>query len=88
MGKILIVDDSSDIVDSLSDLLQESGYTVYSECNASAGYTTAELIIPDLILCDILMPKNDGYDFLKMVRSNKATSFIPVIFISARAERS
>lgn len=88
MGKILIVDDSNDIIDSLYDLLSESGHTVYSENSAVTGHFTAERIIPDLILCDILMPKNDGYDFLKMITSNKTTASIPIIFISARAEKT
>jgi CheY-like chemotaxis protein len=88
MEKILIVDDSPDITTSLSDLLKECGYNVYSAQCAEQGLLLARQVMPDLILSDILMPKKDGYEFLKMLKEDKETSNIPVVFISAKAEKS
>ncbi|MDP4174263.1 MAG: response regulator [Bacteroidota bacterium] len=88
MEKILIVDDSPDITTSLSDLLKECGYYVYSAHCVEQGFSLAKQVMPDLILSDILMPKTDGYEFLKMLKEEEKTSNIPVIFISAKAEKS
>jgi Response regulators consisting of a CheY-like receiver domain and a winged-helix DNA-binding domain len=88
MKKILIVDDAEDIVSSLTDLLEESGYETFCAYSAVSAIEITKKVIPNLILCDILMPQIDGYEYLKQLKSNISTSNIPVIFLSAGAEKS
>lgn len=88
MKKILVVDDSEDIVSSLADLLGEFNYLVLTARNASEGITIVQEHHPDIILCDILMPGVDGYECLEMLKNNPQTREIPLIFLTARAEKA
>lgn len=87
MKKILIVDDSIDIVSSLVDLFEESGYETHKAYTASDALKITKSIMPDLIICDILMPKINGYEFLEEIRRGSITSKIPVLFLSAKASK-
>ncbi len=88
MKKVLVVDDSKDIVSSLVDLLQESDFFVLTANNAMEGIRIAKEDLPDLILCDILMPETNGFDYLEILKNDYSTKEIPVILISAKAEKS
>ena len=88
MKKILIIEDAEDIVQSLSDLLIEVGYEVMIAKDGQEGISFAKNKIPDLIICDILMPKLDGYDVLAALKNDNKTQIIPLIYLSARAEKS
>lgn len=87
MKKILVVDDSQDILTSLTDLLEESGYYVLTAGNSQSALRIMQENIPDLILCDIVMPELTGYDLLSEIKKNTMTMNIPFIFISAQAEK-
>ena len=78
---ILIIDDDSSDIKTLSYILGSS-YTVYTEKEGKKAVETAERLIPDMILLDIIMPEMDGYEvFMELKRSSK-TKDIPIIFIS------
>ncbi|MBW4671511.1 MAG: PAS domain S-box protein [Cyanomargarita calcarea GSE-NOS-MK-12-04C] len=81
-GSILVVDDSIDQVQILSESLSVSGYTVQGVITASMALIVAELAPPDLILLDIMMPEVDGYELCQKFKASPATCDIPVIFIS------
>lgn len=85
--KILIVDDSGEIASSLSDLLKEMGYEVFTAPGTMEGITMAGEIRPDLILSDVLMPGGGGFALLAAVKSSPDTAEIPVVFLSAVAEK-
>ena len=87
MKKILIIDDAVDIVTSLVDLLEETGYKTYTAFNAVSALSITRNIVPDLILCDVFMPEMDGYQYLKEIRKESATANIPVIILSAGADK-
>ncbi len=80
---ILIVDDEPDNLRLLSTILQSQGYKVRQAINANIALKTLKLQPPDLILLDILMPEVDGYQLCQRLKSNSATTEIPVIFLSA-----
>ncbi len=84
---ILIIDDEQNIRDSLADLLSVNGYFVLQSDSGAKGVELAQTHNPDLILCDIMMPKMDGYQTLEILRQNDKTSTIPVIFVTAKAEK-
>jgi len=79
--KILIVDDTSENIEILGKLLSE--YRRYFALNGEKGIELARNIKPDLILLDIKMPGMDGYEVCSILKKDKTTSMIPVIFITA-----
>ncbi|WP_428329502.1 response regulator [Mucilaginibacter sp.] len=85
--KVLIIEDNDDIRDNIVEILELAGYIVQSAKNGKAGVEMATKHIPDIILCDIMMPELDGYGVLYMLNKNPETNAIPFIFLTAKAER-
>ncbi|MEM9006752.1 MAG: adenylate/guanylate cyclase domain-containing protein [Cyanobacteria bacterium P01_F01_bin.86] len=83
---LLIVDDTPENLRLLSTALSEHGYVVRSAINGALAINSAQIIKPDLILLDIMMPGLDGYEVCKRLKADPKTSDIPVIFISAMNE--
>lgn len=79
---ILVVDDSPTIRKLVSMTLESRGYCVVVACDGVDGLAKMQGGLPDLILSDISMPKLDGYQFCKIVKSNKETKHIPVVMLS------
>jgi twitching motility two-component system response regulator PilG len=79
---ILVVDDSPTIRKLVSMTLESRGYCVVVACDGVDGLAKMQEGVPDLILSDISMPRLDGYQFCKVVKSNKETKHIPVIMLS------
>ncbi len=88
MKSILVIEDNLEVRENICEILELSGYDVYSAENGAVGVEQSVANKPDLILCDVMMPRLDGYGVLKIVRSNPVTSHIPFIFLTARAEKS
>jgi len=82
-GPILVVEDVPNVLELLEVTLRFKGYEVASARNGVEGLQMVEKVKPALIITDILMPKMDGYAFVQNLRTNPATSGIPVIFLSA-----
>ena len=87
MKKILIIEDNHDIRESTAEILELSGYNVVQADNGKTGVELATQHLPDLILCDIMMPEMDGYGVLMRLTKNIQTNTIPFIFLTAKAER-
>ncbi|WPV00532.1 response regulator [Mucilaginibacter sp. cycad4] len=85
--KILIIEDNNDIRENVVEILELAGYTVFEADNGKKGVELAIKNLPDVILCDIMMPELDGYGVLFMLNKNPETAAIPFIFLTARAER-
>lgn len=85
--KILIIEDNNDIRENVVEILGLAGYTVFEADNGKTGIELAVNNLPDVILCDIMMPELDGYGVLFMLNKNPETAAIPFIFLTARAER-
>lgn len=87
MSKVLIVEDEKILRDTLSDILEISGYSVVQAKDGEEGVEFFAKTDPDLIICDIHMPKMDGFAVLKMLRAlTPASKLPPFFFISAKAE--
>ena len=84
--KILIVDDEDDILHFLDLVLREKGYEVETATGGQEALTKAQLMRPDLVLLDIMMPQMDGWEVLKLLRVDEETATIPVAMLSARTE--
>ena len=83
MKEILIVDDQKENLEVLSEILRREGYKVRTALSAKLALLSIKAKKPDLILLDIEMPEMNGYEFASILKSNKDTSYIPIIFISA-----
>ena len=86
--KILIIEDNEDIRDSSVEILELADYEVLQADNGKTGVELAQRHLPDIILCDIMMPELDGYGVLYLLSKNPETANIPFIFLTAKAERA
>ena len=85
---ILIIDDHNEIRENTAEILTLGGYKTLTAGNGRQGIELALKEKPDLIVCDIMMPELDGYGVLHLLRKNPETEGIPLIFLTAKAERS
>lgn len=85
--KILIIEDNIDIREGTEEILMLAGYDVITAENGKKGAEQAQSQLPDLIICDIMMPELDGYGVLYLLNKNPETATIPFIFLTAKAER-
>jgi len=83
-GKILVVDDEIYIVHILDFSLGMEGYQVITALDGEQALEKARAEHPDLIVLDIMMPKLDGYETCKVLKSDETTKNIPVILLSAK----
>jgi CRP-like cAMP-binding protein/AmiR/NasT family two-component response regulator len=84
--KILIIEDNDDIRENVIEILELAGYTVAAAGNGKAGVELAFKDVPDIILCDIMMPEMDGYGVLYLLSKRPETVAVPFIFLTAKAE--
>jgi CheY-like chemotaxis protein len=80
---ILVIDDSNTNVVLLEAILSGMGYLIETAMSVKEANQIMAKQLPDLILLDLLMPKVNGYDFLKEIKSDENTKNIPVLVISA-----
>jgi CRP-like cAMP-binding protein/CheY-like chemotaxis protein len=85
--KILIIEDNNDIRESTAEILELTGYEVLQASHGKTGVELAQQHMPNIILCDIMMPELDGYGVLYLLSKNPDTATIPFIFLTAKAER-
>ena len=85
MSTILVIEDEALIRESICDVLELNGFETKNEPDGESGLQRAYSLKPDLILCDINMPKISGLDVLKEIRSNDALKHTPFIFLTALA---
>ncbi|WP_299059226.1 response regulator [uncultured Polaribacter sp.] len=88
MRKILLIEDDVVLRENTTELLELSDYQVINAPNGKIGVATAKETLPDIIVCDIMMPELDGYGVLEALTNNENTKHIPFIFLSAKTERS
>ncbi len=88
MKKILVIEDTAEVRENLCEILELSGYEVVAAENGKKGVTSAREHQPDLILCDVMMPELDGFGVMKILNRSPDLNHIPLIFLTARAEKS
>ncbi len=89
MGKkILVIEDNSEVRENLEEILELSGYQVLLAEDGKVGVELALNEQPDLILCDVMMPRLDGFGVLNILSKKSQTADIPFIFLTAKAEKS
>ena len=88
MTKILVIEDEESIRENILELLEAENFQGIGATNGKIGIKMAIDQIPDLILCDMMMPEVDGHGVLKALRSEPLTAIIPFIFLTAKADKS
>lgn len=84
--KVLIVDDEPHIVELVRVCLEDTDYEVLEAYDGEEALEKAYKEKPDLILLDVMMPKMDGFEVCKALKTNKATHAIPVVFLTAKGQ--
>ena len=87
MKKILVVEDTAAVREEILDLLRFEGFDVIGAEDGLFGVQRAREFLPDLIICDILMPGLDGYGVLEALRKEPVTAMIPFLFLTAKAAK-
>ena len=87
MIRILVIEDDASVLDNLEDILTLENFQVFTARNGREGVDMALRQLPDLVVCDVMMPEMDGYAVVKCLREEPATKTIPFIFLTAKAER-
>jgi YesN/AraC family two-component response regulator len=85
MTKILVIEDETESREMFLESLEEEGFNAISAENGIVGIQKAKEVLPDIVICDILMPGIDGYGVLNTLRQNPVTAIIPFIFLTAKA---
>lgn len=87
MKTILLVEDNRDLRENIAEMLDLAGYKTETASNGKLGVEKAQTILPDLIICDVMMPVLDGFGVLRILSNNSVTAGIPFIFLTAKAEK-
>lgn len=88
MKKILVIEDEDFVRENILDLLDAEGFEAIGAENGQIGLNLAKGMIPDLILCDVMMPGLDGYGVLTAIRQDALMASIPFIFLTAKAAKA
>lgn len=86
MKKVLFIEDDTVVRENTAELLELSNYNVITGSNGRIGVSLAKQELPDIIICDIMMPELDGYGVLQALAEDPETRHIPFIFLSAKTE--
>ncbi|KGF71573.1 NagC family transcriptional regulator [Neosynechococcus sphagnicola sy1] len=84
--RLLLIDDDPNLILLVKDYLEFRGYEVITAENGREALDVLDQTMPDMIICDVMMPEMDGYSLVKHVREDARTSWIPVLFLSAKGQ--
>jgi DNA-binding response OmpR family regulator len=83
---VLIVDDDPDLVETVSMMLESKGYEVGKAYDGIEGEESIKKRRPDVLILDVMMPRKNGYELCKELKSNKWTKEIPIVLLTAVGE--
>jgi two-component system response regulator VicR len=84
--RILCIEDEPETVELIRLILERRGFTVVQASSGEAGLQALRESRPDLVLLDLMTPDMDGWDVYQQIKSDTATSEIPVMIVTARAQ--
>ncbi|MEZ4936379.1 MAG: response regulator [Crocinitomicaceae bacterium] len=85
--KIAVIEDNLEMRENIEELLELSNYNVVTASDGKQGVELVKRELPDLVICDIMMPGLDGYSVLYMLGQDPNTKNIPFLFLSAKADK-
>ncbi len=84
--RLLLIDDDPNLILLVKDYLEFRGYEVITAEHGQEALDVLQKDTPDMIICDVMMPQMDGYSLVEHVRKDPRTSWIPVLFLSAKGQ--
>jgi len=87
MQTVLVIEDEAPLRANIVRILSAEGYRVAAAADGDEGIRRVREARPDLVICDILMPRLDGFGVLAALRSQPETAAIPFIFLTASADK-
>ncbi|MDH5507605.1 MAG: response regulator, partial [Anaerolineae bacterium] len=84
---MLIIDDENSLLLGLKALMKREGYQTFTATSGSEGMKIAIETLPDIILCDVMMPPPNGFELRQILNDNPMTASIPFIFLTARTDQ-
>lgn len=88
MNSILVIEDEAKIRSNIQEILDLGDYEAIVAENGRVGLELAKKHLPDLIICDVMMPEMDGFTVLKHLQEQAETALIPLIFLTAKVEKA
>lgn len=88
MKKILVIEDEPTVRNNIVEILEFEQFDTVSAPDGLIGALWAQEYLPDLVICDVMMPEINGYEVLNALRQNPMTATIPFIFLTAMADHS
>jgi two-component system, sensor histidine kinase and response regulator len=82
MTTILVIDDETTVLKNVREILEFEDFQVIAAENGFAGLERIKEGLPDLVICDVMMPQLDGFGFLEAIRADPTTADLPVILIT------
>lgn len=86
--KILLIEDTEEIRENIIELLELHRYNIIAAEDGEQGMNLVYQFKPDVIICDVKMPKMGGFELINVLQEDEAVNCIPFIFISASAQKS
>jgi twitching motility two-component system response regulator PilH len=86
MTTILIADDSHTVREMVSEQLRRAGFEVLEAADGEAAMEQIKAKLPDLVVTDIVMPKKNGYELCRWIKSEPQTKAIPVVMCTSKGE--
>lgn len=87
MTDILIAEDEPSILEALSFVMQRAGWTVQSVTDGEAVISAVRRMRPRVLVLDVMMPKQSGFEVLKQIRADSATRDLPVLVLTAKGQQ-
>ena len=87
MKKILIIEDNPEIRSNIAEILELAQYRTQTAENGKSGLEVAIQFMPDMIICDIVMPELDGYGVIQAIQKNPGLAHTPFIFLTGKDEK-
>jgi DNA-binding response OmpR family regulator len=84
MKRILLIEDNHSLREEIINVLELEGFEVVTAENGRIGLERLKDGLPDIVICDLMMPDMDGYETIQAIRANPATQMLPVILLTAR----
>ncbi|NJL48822.1 MAG: response regulator transcription factor [Leptolyngbyaceae cyanobacterium SM2_5_2] len=84
--QLLLIDDDPNLILLVKDYLEFRGFEVRTAGNGREALDQLDGDVPDMIICDVMMPEMDGHTFVKHVRENPSTEWIPILFLYGQGQ--
>lgn len=88
MTTVLVIEDDDSTRDIIETYLHQHGFEAVLADDGTGGIQQAQALLPNLVLCDLLLPDVSGYEVLQVLRDTPATAHVPFIFLTARTDRA